>query len=151
MVRIFLISYYRSRSEASEGYVFTGICLSNSGGGWSEVTHLPSPCSGQKSSTYPPRTGQRSSTSPPDRSEVKHYHLYGQWAGGTHPTGMQSSSYISWSFDQNNRHCVFVFIHEVFFFSGSIASGTVLWFVAFLVFPVKLDSFRQVFFLQILS
>ena len=73
MVRIFLISYYRSRSEASEGYVFTGICLSNSGGGWSEVTHLPSPCSGQKSSTYPPpgrvkgqaplpRTGQRSST-----------------------------------------------------------------------------------------
>ena len=99
----------------------------------------------------PPRTGQRSSTSPPDRSEVKHYHLYGQWAGGTHPTGMQSSSYISWSFDQNNRHCVFVFIHEVFFFSGSIASGTVLWFVAFLVFPVKLDSFRQVFFLQILS
>ena len=127
------------------------VCPTRGGGGGQRSPTSPLPAQVKSQAPTPPRTGQRSSTSPPDRSEVKHYHLYGQWAGGTHPTGMQSSSYISWSFDQNNRHCVFVFIHEVFFFSGSIASGTVLWFVAFLVFPVKLDSFRQVFFLQILS
>ena len=73
MVRIFLISYYRSRSEASEGYVFTGICLSNSGGEVvrghppplsllrSKVKHLPPP--GRVKGQAPlPRTGQRSST-----------------------------------------------------------------------------------------
>ena len=29
---LFSAFYYRPRSEASEGYVFTGICLSNNGG-----------------------------------------------------------------------------------------------------------------------
>ena len=42
MIIIFAYIYYCPRSEASEGCVFTGICLSNSGGGWSGQ-HLPPP------------------------------------------------------------------------------------------------------------
>ena len=73
MVRIFLISYYRSRSEASEGYVFTGICLSNSGGGGGQrsptsplpaqvKSQAPTPPGRVKGQAPLPRTGQRSST-----------------------------------------------------------------------------------------
>ena len=44
--------YYRPRSEVREGYVFTGICLSNLGGGRSGQ-HLP-PWPGLKVTTLPP-------------------------------------------------------------------------------------------------
>ena len=86
--------YYRPRSEASEGYAFTGVChsVTEQGGGGGQH---------QRSTTYPslsarvrgqppiPR-GQRSTTYPLDRSEVNHlppYRHYAQ-AGGTYPTGM---------------------------------------------------------------
>ena len=45
------IYFYRPRSEASEGYVFTGICLSNSGGGGGQ--HLP-PARVKGHNTFPP-------------------------------------------------------------------------------------------------
>ena len=45
--RCIKIDFYRPRSEASDGYVFTGICLSNKwlGGGWTtpKISHLPPP------------------------------------------------------------------------------------------------------------
>ena len=50
--------FYHPCSEASEGYVFTGVCHLNSGGEWTtpKVNHLP------------PGQGQRSTTSPLDRN-----------------------------------------------------------------------------------
>ena len=67
---------YRPRSEASEGYVFTGICLSNSGGGGGGEgggggQH-------QRSTTTP--------SPPPTWDMVNHHPL----PPGMHPTGMHS-------------------------------------------------------------
>ena len=74
------VTSYRPRSEASKGYVFTGICLSNSGGGggrWATRSqHLP-PSSGpghntslpQTRSQHPPEPGHNTSLPPRTRSQ----------------------------------------------------------------------------------
>ena len=85
--------YYRPRSKASEGYVFTGICLSNLGGGgggvrWAtrdQVTTPPSPPRTRSQHLPPslPTQDQVTTTPPPIPRD------YAQ-AGGTPPTGMHS-------------------------------------------------------------
>ena len=76
-------AHYRPRSEASEGYVFTGVCHSVTdqvgglpGGGGGHHPH-------RQDTHHPPRK---------ERSLTYHHHPptsghYAQ-AGGTHPTGM---------------------------------------------------------------
>ena len=65
------IHYYRPRSESSEGYIFTGICLSNSGGGdggrWVTMDQVttPPPETGTWSQHLPPGTGTWSQHLPP--------------------------------------------------------------------------------------
>ena len=104
------ISYcYRPRSVASEGYVFTGICLSNEGGGGDTTKCIMYRSHGQvgggpvqKGGGHPPRMGQVIDLPPPlkwDRpltsAPPPHTHTYGncgQCAGGTHPTGMHTYS-----------------------------------------------------------
>ena len=77
----FVFNFYRPRSEASEGYVFTGVCHSvtdwgGGGGGqhqWSTTSppgtrseHLPPPPPGQvRTSTPSPRDQVRTSIPPP--------------------------------------------------------------------------------------
>ena len=57
---------YRPRSEASEGYVFTGICLSNSGGGGQHQRLTTSPSvQGQRSTTLPLCPGSEVNPPPP--------------------------------------------------------------------------------------
>ena len=73
---------YRPRSEASEGYVFTGICLSNSGGGmWHQMHHgighmvtggvvvrgQPSPLPPDRDHPPPPPRTGTTPPPPPDR------------------------------------------------------------------------------------
>ena len=78
-----LPNFYRPHSEASEGYVFKGICLSKLGGGGGQTSTTPplgqakgqppTPPAGQRSTTYPQYgTGQRSATyTPPRIGQVK--------------------------------------------------------------------------------
>ena len=56
-------NFYRPRSEASDSYIFTGICLSNSRGGGEVGNHGP----GHNTSLPPP--GHRSQH-PPPRAQV---------------------------------------------------------------------------------
>ena len=74
-----LRDHYRPRSEASEGYVFTGVCHSvtngGGGGGWGEVLHqmqhgtrsehLPPPRDRVRTSPPPSGTGSLHPTPPP--------------------------------------------------------------------------------------
>ena len=66
----FCLNYYRPRSEASEGYVFTGVCHSfcstGEGGRWvtPKVITPPSPSKDQVT-TPPPPPGTRSQHLPP--------------------------------------------------------------------------------------
>ena len=56
-------------SKASEGYIFTGICLSNPGGRGREVDNTkdqpPPPWPGSKVTTPPPCPGSKVTTTPP--------------------------------------------------------------------------------------
>ena len=76
MFDIDLMDYYRPLSEASEGYIFTGICLSNSGGeggvdqGPGHNTSLPPPRDQVDNTPLPPtghghNTPQDQWTTPP--------------------------------------------------------------------------------------
>ena len=61
--------YYRPRSEASEGYVFTGVChtfCSTGGGRWATTNGQPLPPPGPGQNIYPPQDQVRTSIpSPP--------------------------------------------------------------------------------------
>ena len=80
---------YHPRREENEGYVFTGICLSNSGEGgdtkcimglvtWSGG-RWPGP-----GGMAPPAKGQRSTTSPCPGSKVNHLQCLNPWMSGNY-------------------------------------------------------------------
>ena len=80
--------YYRPRSVASEGYVFTGVCHSFCSTP-DQATTPPSPPSPPQDET---RLQQHLPAPPQDETRLQHRpppRDYAQ-AGGTHPTGMNS-------------------------------------------------------------
>ena len=82
-----IIYCYRPRSEVSEGYIFTGICLSN--------YNQPPPPGTRSQHPPPPGPGHNTPLPPPTRSQHSPWDQvttpqdYAQ-AGGTHPTGMHT-------------------------------------------------------------
>ena len=86
-----------STTKLGQGNVFTGICDSvNRGGSASVHAGMPPPPPGADppEQTHPPPgadTPSREEQTPPD---TEHAGRYGQRAGGTHPTGMQSCTYV---------------------------------------------------------
>ena len=78
--------YYRPQRSCGQGNIFTRVCDSDQG-----VLHggIPPP----EGSTSPPSPG-RKYPPPPPRKEASPPR-YGQWAAGTHPTGMHSCDYDS--------------------------------------------------------
>ena len=100
--------YYRPQRSCGQGYVFTRVCDSVNRGGSLEnppgTRQPPPPGPGnhtppgtrqppQDQSTTPPGTRQpppRTRQKPPSPHFWKNTAAYGQWAAGTHPTGMHS-------------------------------------------------------------
>ena len=74
-------SFYRPQTKLREGYVFTRVCDSVNRGGSASV------CAPPKEQTPPREQTPRADT--PSPSAV-YAGRYGQQAGGTHPTGMQT-------------------------------------------------------------
>ena len=95
-------------TELGQGYVFTGVChsINRRGGGVPDTPqtwnrHHPGPGTPPWEQTPPPQSRHPSSPgadtpgtryTPQDQvhPHAEHAGRYGQWAGGTHPTGMQS-------------------------------------------------------------
>ena len=82
-------------TKLGQDYIFTGVCDSVHRGG-SALVHagIPHPPSTRHhpQDQAPPRPGTPPREQPPPGAE--HAGRYGQRAGGTHPTGMQSCSPI---------------------------------------------------------
>ena len=107
MVRL-LISLLPPATKLGQGYVFTGVCDSVNRGGTSSPWEQTPPGSRHPPGADPPGADPPGSRPPWEQTPLgadtprsrhpppsEHAVRYGQRAGGTHPTGMQSCHWFS--------------------------------------------------------